>query len=198
MIDIDPRRTALLVMDYQAEIVAMLGEKAKRPIEGTTKLLARARASGAAVVYVVVTFRPGYPEVNPSNATFSALTKSGRMREGTPGVAVIDAVRPNEGEVIVTKRRVGAFSGSDLDMVLRARGVDTIVLAGISTSGVVLSTVRHAADADYRIVVVKDACADPDDEVHRVLTEKIFLRQTTVATVDDVLASFDVRAGTPS
>jgi nicotinamidase-related amidase len=71
-------------------------------------------------------------------------------------------------------------------MILRASGIETLLLAGIVTSGVVLSTVRHAADADYRLVVVEDCCADRDAEVHRVLMEKVFARWTTVAKAADV------------
>ena len=78
-------------------------------------------------------------------------------------------------------------SGTDLEMVLRARGIDTLVLLGIATSGVVLSTVRHAADADYQLVVVSDCCADADEEVHRVLTEKVLVRQATVATANELI-----------
>jgi nicotinamidase-related amidase len=74
-------------------------------------------------------------------------------------------------------------------MILRAKGIDTLVLAGIATSGVVLSTVRHAADADYGLLVVEDACADRDDEVHRVLTGKVFPRQATVTTTAEVVAA---------
>jgi nicotinamidase-related amidase len=74
-------------------------------------------------------------------------------------------------------------------MILRAKKIDTLVLAGVATSGVVLSTTRHAADADYRIVIAGDACADRDDEVHRVLVEKVFPRQATVATTADVVAA---------
>ena len=63
------------------------------------------------------------------------------------------------------------------------------MLAGISTSGVVLSTLRQAADLDYRITVLADACADPDPEVHRVLTEKVFPRQALVTTTDEWIAT---------
>lgn len=90
---------------------------------------------------------------------------------------------PAPGDVVVTKRRVSAFAGSDLDVVLRAGDIDTLVLTGIATSGVVLSTLRQAADLDYRLVVLADACLDGDQEVHRVLTEKVFPRQADVLTV---------------
>jgi nicotinamidase-related amidase len=87
------------------------------------------------------------------------------------------------GDIVVRKTRVGAFSTTDLDRRLRERGVDTLVLAGISTSGVVLSTVRDASDRDYRIVVLEDACADPDPEIHAFLVGRIYPRQTDVVAV---------------
>jgi nicotinamidase-related amidase len=107
---------------------------------------------------------------------------------GTPGTEIHPAVAPQAGEVVVTKHRVGGFPGTDLDMVLRANDIDTLVLAGIATSGVVLSTLRHAADADYRIIVASDCCSDRDAEVHRVLLEKVFLRQAKVITSAEVIA----------
>jgi nicotinamidase-related amidase len=84
---------------------------------------------------------------------------------------------------------VSAFAGTDLDMILRANGIETLVLAGIATSGVVLSTLRHAADADYKVVVAEDCCADRDPEVHRVLTEKVFPRQATIVKVEAVVGA---------
>ena len=83
----------------------------------------------------------------------------------------------------MTKRRVSAFAGSDLDLVLRVSGFDHLILTGIATSGVVLSTLRQAADLDYTITVLSDACLDNDPEVHRVLTEKVFPHQADVTTV---------------
>jgi isochorismate hydrolase len=71
----------------------------------------------------------------------------------------------------VVKHRISPFVGTDLETLLRANGIDTLVLAGVHTSGVVLSTVRHAGDLDYRLVVVRDCCADPDGEVHAMLLD---------------------------
>lgn len=86
---------------------------------------------------------------------------------------------------MVTKRRVSAFTGSDLQVLLRALEVGTLVLTGIATSGVVLSTLRQAADLDYQLVVLSDGCLDAEPEVHRVLTEKIFPRQADVRLIAD-------------
>jgi nicotinamidase-related amidase len=86
---------------------------------------------------------------------------------------------------VITKKRVSAFAGSDLDLVLRSGGIEHLVLTGVATSGVVLSTLRQAADLDFRITVLADGCADSDEEVHRVLTEKVFPRQAEVLTIDE-------------
>jgi nicotinamidase-related amidase len=80
---------------------------------------------------------------------------------------------------------VSAFAGSDLDLVLRSGGIEHLVLTGIATSGAVPSTVRQAADLDFRLSVLADACLDADPEVHRVLTEKVFPRQADVLSVAD-------------
>jgi len=87
------------------------------------------------------------------------------------------------------KRRFGAFSTTDLHTVLSGLDVKHIVLAGYSTSGVILSTVRAAADADYRITVVEDLCGDRDADVHALLMEKVFPRQAAVVQSADLIAN---------
>jgi nicotinamidase-related amidase len=119
------------------------------------------------------------------NKPFAAIAGTGRFTDSDPDARIHPAVGPAAGDVIVSKRRVSAFAGSDLDLVLRARGAEHLVLAGIATSGVVLSTVRQAADLDYRLTVLSDGCLDGDPEVHRLLTEKVFPRQAEVTTVAD-------------
>jgi nicotinamidase-related amidase len=166
-------------MDVQDGIVERLGNDAL--VERIAAALAAARGRGMRVIFVRVAFREGHPEVSPRNRTFSALRRAGALTEDT--VAIHAAVAPQDGEPIVTKRRVSAFAGSDLDVVLRAGEIRHLVLCGIATSGVVLSTLRAAADLDYELTVLHDACADGDPEVHRVLTEKVFPRQAEVVDV---------------
>jgi nicotinamidase-related amidase len=180
---LDRSRTAVLVMDYENDILGMLPEKAQAPLlDRASAILKAAREAHLPIIYVVVRFRNGYPEVNPQNKRFSSLKETGRLREGTQGAEIHARLAPQPGDIVVTKRRVGAFSTTDLEAILRANNISTLALFGISTSGVVLSTVRWAADLDYQILVVADACADFDDEVHRVLTEKVFPGQATVVT----------------
>jgi nicotinamidase-related amidase len=185
-LSLDPQRTAVLCMDYQAGIVANFAAGGEAMLARAAGLLATARAVKASVIYVVVGFRPGFPEVSPRNKSFSTIRDRAAMFAGE-GAQVHPAVAPQPGDVTVTKHRVGAFLGTDLEMLLRAKDIDTLVLFGIATSGVVLSTVRYAADADYRLVVVRDCCADGDPEVHAVLVDKVFQRQTTVVTASEVL-----------
>lgn len=176
--------TAILVMDVQEATVKMLQDNSTF-INSITKAIQAARDNKIPVIYVVIGFRKGYPEVSSNNKSFSVL-KNGTMNLDTEEAARVHAsVSPQPGDVIITKKRVSAFTGSDLEVVLRSFGIKKILLSGISTSGVVLSTLREAADRDYAITVLSDCCADMDEEVHRVLTTKIFPRQAEVMNVEE-------------
>jgi len=150
-----------------------------------SKAVEAARGNDIPVIFVRVAFSEGYPENNPRNRMFSVLSKTGGMTVVDPGTQIHESLQPQPNEPVVTKFRVSAFAGSNLEVILRSMGIDTLVLSGIATSGVVLSTLREAADKDYAIMVLSDACLDGDPEVHRVLTEKVFPRQADVMTVDE-------------
>ncbi|WP_316836622.1 isochorismatase family cysteine hydrolase [Pedobacter nutrimenti] len=174
--------TALLVMDMQAGIVAMLPQAATI-VNNTAKAIAKARDQKIPVIYVVVGFRQGSPEISMNNKSFAASKERFESVDMAEFVKVHEGLKPQDNEVVVTKRRFSSFTGSDLEVVLRAYGVQHLVLAGISTSGVVLSTLREAADKDYRLTVLADCCADGDEEVHQVLMTKVFPRQADVLMV---------------
>ena len=188
-ISIDPKTTALLVMDFQKLIVDGYAADKEQLMSQTKKLLEAARGASMMVIYVVVGFRPGFPEVSTRNMSFRAIKETGAFTAGDPKAEIHPDLAPRRGETVVTKHRVSAFAGTDLDMILRANGIETLVLTGIATSGVVLSTLRHAADADYRLLAVSDCCADRDAEVHRVLFEKVFPRQASVVLADDIIGA---------
>ena len=177
-----PDKPVLLVMDVQRGIVDRFADDDSY-LERLSGAIAAARANAVPVVYVVVAFRAGHPEISPLNRTFAAAAAAGAYTEGSAGTEIHPAIAPGPDDPVVTKRRVSAFTGSDLEVLLRGLEADTLVLAGIATSGVVLSTLRQAADLDYRLVVLADGCLDADPEVHRVLTEKVFPRQAEVLTV---------------
>jgi nicotinamidase-related amidase len=182
-------RPVLLLMDFQQAIVERLGTPAV--VDAAARAAKAARKAGIPVMFVRVAFRPGAPEVSASNVSFAPLVanRADGYTQDHPATQVHAALAPAGDEPVIVKRRVSAFAGSDLDVLLRGAGADHLVLAGISTSGVVLSTVRQAADLDYRLTVLEDACADHDEEVHQVLTGKVFPRQARVTTVKEWAAS---------
>ena len=179
--------TALLIMDYQNDIVANYAGGDSELTKRASSVLDAARGAGIPVIHVVVRFRPGHAEV-ADRGVFKAIKAAGAMVEGTEGVEIHPDVAPRPGDVVVNKKRIGAFTGSDLDVVLRSLGSRHLILLGIATSGVVLSTARAAADLDFELTVVADCCADQDEEVHRVLTQKVFARSATITTAAELLA----------
>jgi nicotinamidase-related amidase len=176
------KNTALLVMDVQPPIVGLLQENSAAFLDALVETIETARNNHIEVIYVVIGFRKGYPEVSTMNKSFSGIRNSGRNFDTEEATRPAAKVAPMQEEVIITKKRVSAFTGSDLEVVLRSKGIQHLVLTGIATSGVVLSTLREAADKDYFITVLSDCCGDADPEVHRVLTTKVFPRQAEVLT----------------
>ena len=177
----DLQHTALLIMDYQNDILKNVAD-APGLLKRASAVLEKARASHLPVFYIQVAFREGHPELSAKHPTFGAV-KNGKMFVlGTPGAEIHEAIKPRANEPVIVKKRISAFAGSDLDVILRGHEIKTLVLMGISTSGVVLSTLRYAADQDFQCIVIEDCCADTDEEVHRVLTTKIFPRQAKVVS----------------
>lgn len=178
--------TALVLMDFQHAIIDRYADAATPVVASAGRALAAAREHGIPVVFVRVAFRDGLPEVSPRNTTFGPLKGSAQAAsyvESSEATQITGLLAPRHGEPVVVKRRIGAFA-SDLDVVLSGMGVTDLVLAGVSTSGVVLTTLRDAADRDFGLTVLADACADHDPEVHRILTERVFPRQARVTTTD--------------
>jgi len=182
------KNSALLVMDFQEIILTNYLAKACADdvLRHTASLIASARTAGVPVIYVSVGFRKGYPEVSKNNTVFSAVKEHGVFITGSEGAAIHAAVAPAEDEAVIIKHRVGAFTFTDLEVILRSQGIETLILTGVTTSGVVLSTVRQAFDRDYRLVVAKDCCADPDHDADVFLLEKILPQHACVVLSSEI------------
>ena len=164
-LSLNPKKTAVLIMDYQNRQLSNFSDAFRDEILAKANtVLAKARRESVPVIYVEV-----------------------RRGERTPETEIHPAVTPESGEIVLTKSRTGPFSTTKLDEVLKKQGIETLVLMGIATSGCVLTTVRWAADIDYRLIVLSDCCADRDDEVQRVLMEKLFPRQASVVTSQEFI-----------
>jgi nicotinamidase-related amidase len=152
---IDPRSAALLVMDYQVDALtrSMTAAQSADAIARVPDLLGMARDAGMMVIHVVVAFRPGHPEVSPRNFGFSALKAKGIAVAGSEGAAIHPAAAAREGEPIVVKHRVSPFVGTDLETLLRANGIDTLVLAGArSGNGSMAPSRRDASGSAIQAV----------------------------------------------
>lgn len=157
---LDPKRTALLVMDFQQDVL--------RRLPGLEPLVARVQGAIA--------------DMRDHGGTigYVRVAQNRMMHHEDPSTAIHDSLAPQPGDIVVRKTRVGAMSTTDLDRQLRDRGIDTLVLAGISTSGVVLSTVVEATDRDYRLYVLSDGTEDPDEQARDVLLGRIFPRRAQI------------------
>ncbi|CAF1213433.1 unnamed protein product [Adineta steineri] len=173
-------------MDFQAGIIGML-PNSEGLLTQAVNAISIARKQGIQVGHVRVAFEDSdYAAIPNTNKAFSAVAGSRRMQNDSPDAAFHKNVAPQAGDIVVRKTRFGAFSTTDLDKQLRERGITNLILAGISTSGVVLSTVRDAADRDYQLYVLADATADPDPEVHDVLIKKVLPKQAYIITTAEL------------
>jgi nicotinamidase-related amidase len=172
------KNTAILTLDIQNGIFEMLPE-ADKILPNAKRTIDAARAKGYRVIQVGLGFEAGYPEIGKLQSRFSRLKENNRFLKGSASAQFHPSLL-DPGDTIIYKQRVSGFSDNSLEMILRANAITHLVLMGISTSGIVLSTIRRAQDLDFQCAVVEDACHDRDAEVHRVLTQKVFAAQGTV------------------
>ena len=163
---------ALLVGDLQQGITSNY-PFARQVLPPLANLIPRARAAGALVVFVHFAFRPNGTDVPPGNALLRTFYEAGdAFHEGSAG-AEIDLQVAAE-DVVVLKRRASAFFGTDLDLVLRASGVDSVAISGVATSAMVAATVYDASDRGYRVTVLRDGCADADPAMQDFFMDAVF------------------------
>ena len=185
-------RTALLLMDFQKPLLEALPDP-DRILAGAQRAQRVAQAAGIREVHVRVAFTPeDYAAVPSHNKAFASVAETRALAAAEPANDVHPVLRSNADTRTVTKTRVGAFSTTSLDSLLREQGIDTLILAGIFTSGVILSTVRDAADRDYRLLVLSDVCGDPDTELHHTLMQSVLPMQADILDV----ASFEATVRT--
>jgi nicotinamidase-related amidase len=180
---LDPRTTALVLIDLQAGIVGMdgLSPRTGPQVVGVARdLAARFREARAPVVLVHVAFTPGaLPSREADRSMIPAEGSPPEFSEFVPGLR-------EAGDVVVLKHHWGAFTGTDLDLQLRRRGVRTMVVAGIATNLGVESTVRSAWELSYDVVVVEDACTSRTAAMHGFAFDNIFPMIARVTTADAV------------
>ncbi len=181
---LDPATTALVLIDLQNGIVA--GDKAPRPaaevVAGAKQLASRFRAAGALVVLVHVGFR------DRAEIPSSSVDKSTLPKEATPAsfMEIVEGLK-QEGDLVVLKHHWGAFTGTDLDLQLRRRGIRTVVLGGIATNFGVESTARSAWELSYHVVIAEDVTTSRSAPLHAFAVDNIFPQIARVVKSQDIV-----------
>jgi len=190
-LNLDRSKTAVLSMDLFKGMANNPMVQERNTMGNARKVLDAARVAGVPVIHVVIGFREGYPEVSDRNKLFGGMIKkNGLMRMGGEQVEIHDLVKPAPGEVVVNRPRINPFYNSELPSLLKAKDIETVVLMGISTNFVVEAAVRHAADADYRVIVLEDCCAShARAEDHDWTIQNVLSRLVDVASSDDFVES---------
>jgi ureidoacrylate peracid hydrolase len=198
---LDPGHTALLFFDmlngYIKEEGAVVRERYRPVIDAATRLLDAARASSMMVVYAsanhrtdnatsVATIRDTDNRLRPI-ATGDSQASKPMITGRTWGAQIVDELKPIESDYLIPKYRWSAFYQTSLELALRTRGVDTIVIAGGSTDVGVASTAYAARDMDFNLVVVSDACTSPEEDNHRQFMQRVFPRMARVRTSAEVV-----------
>ena len=175
-LQIDPARTALVLLDYQnyglhpdgywPQAMPGFAERTAPAVARTAEVLAAARSAGITVVHVQNAWRDGHQDVNPHTPWQADAKTAGRSTEGTWGIEFVEALAPIAGELVVRKRAVSGFAGTELDRLLHIRDISTLVIAGIVTNFAAEGTARDASDRGYRVIVLADCCESVTDEMH--------------------------------
>ena len=194
---LDPSRTALLLIDFQNDIVSPGGKMApgdqaaqarfEDAIASAFKVAAAARSAGVMVVNVAVGRQPGAPVFNPHAPMFRYMEMEEALEEGSEGFDFHPDMQPADTDFFVIKRGVSAFAGTELGPLLQGQGIDTILIAGIVTHWAVEGTARHASDLGYRVIALADCCASGASERHAAALENI-------AVIGEVAESAEVIA----
>ncbi|KUJ24378.1 Isochorismatase hydrolase [Mollisia scopiformis] len=182
--------TALIVLDVQTGTVPKVPAATSPTYLPTlSNTISHARTAGVKIIFIRVCFRPSYPEISTSNPMFAKLIDSNMYLEGTPEVEIHPALGcdVSKGDIIVNKRRISGFAGSDLEVLLRGMRVQKVVLAGLVTSGTVLGTAYEASDRDFGVTVLRDLCKDREEELNEIVLEKVLAKVAIVQSSEEWL-----------
>jgi nicotinamidase-related amidase len=193
------KNTAVLVLDMQNEMVDPKGKigasgfakivEDGRLIPNIAEVVKAARAKDYPVVFVRVGFRPDYLDVLSRAPRVARLKQSGAVQIGSWGLEFPDALAPLPGEMVYTKQAVNPFFNTGLMSWLLRNGIDSVALCGVFTHMVVDSAARYADDCGFQVTVLKDCCASPDPELHRIEVEKILPHFGRVVTSAEFIAT---------
>ncbi|MDE8669978.1 cysteine hydrolase [Pseudarthrobacter sp. H3Y2-7] len=200
---IDPSRTAVIVVDMENDFVAegapMESSQARQAVPNMQKALSSARESGMKVIYTTHAHREDGCDAGRFADLYPPIAAKAGLVDGTPGVEIYPELAPGPGEIVVKKHRYSAFFGTDLDIILRGSGVETVVVIGTTTENCCHATARDAMFRDYFVVFLSDATGTfdyPDvghgamsaAEVHEATLKILAFSTADVMTTDEFTA----------
>lgn len=200
-----PGNTALLLIEYQNDFVSEGGVQhdAVKAVMADTDMLAhsrfvveQSRRQGVTVMHAPITFAPGYPEV-PSDAygILAGIKQANAFRKGSWGAAIADAMAPVDGDIVIEgKRGLDCFASTNLDFILRQRGITDLAIAGFLTNCCVESTMRSAYERGYGVVTLTDCTATLSAEEQNAAITKNFPMFSRPMTHDQFLAALETSA----
>ena len=153
------------------------------------KVMDAARMANVPVIHSVMGFREGYPEISDRHKVLSSVKRNGGFKLGSEAMEICDEVKPTAREVVVNRPRINPFYNSELESILRAQNIDTIVIMAVATHLPVTAAVRHAADADFRVILLEDCCAAFQEEQHDWIIQNVVSRLAEIATSEDFTLS---------
>ena len=173
----DPKRTAVVLIEYQNDFTSEGGVlhdavqgvmESTGMLDNTRRLVEAARGAGATIVHAPITFVHGYGELSRHPyGILKGVVDSTAFVKGEWGSEIVDSLAPQEGDVVVEgKRGLDAFATTNLDFILRARGITTIALGGFLTNCCVESTMRTGYEKGYQVVTLSDCVAATSAEEH--------------------------------
>ncbi|KAJ5543574.1 hypothetical protein N7535_005998 [Penicillium sp. DV-2018c] len=181
-------KPVLLILDVQNGIINRL-QNTEPYLQRLASTVEAARRASIPIIYVVTSFRPGYPEIPGEHPYLASVVTRGDCINGNLSTRVHSAIEPVTHEVIITKHRPSAFHCTELQMILHAIRADHIIVAGLTTSGAVLSTVNYAINRDYHVTVLEDCCMDRSEEKHRLLMDMVFMDFANVVSAEQWVSS---------
>jgi biuret amidohydrolase len=193
--ELNPSTTAVIAVHMQPDIVSADGafgpffaaQAAKHDVVGVIgELLDAARGAGVAVVYTRVAWKSDYSDLIPNSPLLGMVVQNKCLVDGREMAEIVPRLRPHAGDVVITHKRVGGFADSDLDEQLRARGIETVLFAGVATNASVEGTARHASDLGYRTVIVSDACSAADQNAHDASLNSLGLLAEIISSAEAI------------
>ncbi|MBC2641945.1 MULTISPECIES: cysteine hydrolase family protein [unclassified Rhodococcus (in: high G+C Gram-positive bacteria)] len=205
--ELDPRTTAAVAVHCQGDVVGPTGAFAdffyqqvteRHVIDQVSAVLGAVRDANGTVVYTRVAWKPDFSDLEVNSPLLGIVAQSGCLKEGSELVEIVEPLKPHGDDIVLTHQRIGAFAGTNLDTILRGKGITTLLFTGVATNASVEGTARVASDLGYRVVIVEDACSAATPEAHRASIDSLGLL-AEITTVDEVRTALNnAVAGTPA